>query len=160
MDIPKIDPQPDLPLVKSGSDSLKYFLLIAIFLGLGSGFWFSRIIKTDSSSPTSSGDQSADVVDAELLSSGTQEIKIGTVYGNANGSFKDTATGKIEKGSINNIGTHILIRDGGADQRASLTSSVLDLDLFVNRRVEVKGETNASKNTGWLLDVGSVKVLE
>ena len=56
--------------------------------------------------------------------------------------------------------SHILNREGGLSQRASLTSSAVDLDLFVGKKVEVKGETNASTKTAWLLDVGSIKVIE
>ncbi len=66
----------------------------------------------------------------------------------------------IEKGPLNGEGTHILNREGGLDQRAALTSSTVDLDLFVGKKVEVKGETNASNKAGWLLDVGTIKVLE
>ena len=82
------------------------------------------------------------------------------VYGNTDPKFKDTATGVIEKGNINGEGTHILNREGGATQRASLISSAVDLDLFVGKKVEVKGETNASTKTSWLLDVGNIKILE
>ncbi|OGL52269.1 hypothetical protein A3K55_00690 [Candidatus Shapirobacteria bacterium RBG_13_44_7] len=149
-------------LTTTPSSSLKRFtlnpvILIIVGLALFFGFWFSRFFPSSrqaSTSPSSTGVVSADTIKEKA------NLKVGQVYGNANGSFKDTATGVIEKGGLNGEGTHILKRSGGVDQQAALTSSILDLDLFVDRKVEVKGETNASNKTGWLLDVGSVKILE
>ena len=123
------------------------------------GFWFSRLMplsKNTSNKLTLGQPQS---ISTDTISSASQ-IQIGKLYGDTNTTFKDSATGTIEKGSINGVGTHILNRDGGVTQRASLTSSVVDLDLFIGRKVEVKGETNSSPKTAWLMDVGSVKVLE
>jgi len=88
------------------------------------------------------------------------QIETGKLYGNVSKTFSDTATGVIEKGSINGEGTHILNREGGATQRASLTSSVVDLDLFVGKKVQVTGQTNSSIKTSWLLDVGTIKILQ
>ncbi len=75
-------------------------------------------------------------------------------------TFKDTAAGVIEKGGIDGEGTHKLIREGGPSQTAYLTSSVIDLDEFVGKKVQVWGETFSGQKAGWLMDVGRVKVIE
>lgn len=76
-----------------------------------------------------------------------------------NPNFKyDTATGVLVKGGIGNEGTHHLERDGGASRNVYLTSSVIDLESFVGKKVEVWGETLASRKAGWLMDVARVQV--
>ena len=88
------------------------------------------------------------------------QLEIGKMYGSNSPIFKDKATGIIEKGGINGVGTHTLKRAGGVTQNAALTSSILDLDLFVGKTVEVTGETNASNKAGWFLDIGSIKITQ
>lgn len=164
MDIPNFANSPNPQPVKANTEitfSLVAILVVSL-LAVVSGFWISRFFPTSTStatiSPSGSNADSAPISTDKI--SDVKDIQVGKVYGNTEKNFKDTATGTIEKGSINGEGTHILNRPGGLSQRASLTSSVVDLDLFVGRQVEVKGETNASNKTSWLLDVGSLKVLE
>lgn len=133
--------------------------LIIVVLAITTGFWLSRLFVSSSPSSSTPGSSANNIIPIESISQ-KEDLKVGSVYGNASTDFKDTAIGTIQKGSINGEGTHVLDRSGGTSQRASLTSSTLDLDLFVDRKVEVRGETNTSTKTGWLLDVGSVKVLE
>ncbi len=68
--------------------------------------------------------------------------------------------GTLEKGGIDGEGTHKLIREGGESQTAYLTSSIIDLDPLVGKKVQVWGETFKGQKAGWLMDVGRVKVLE
>ena len=75
-------------------------------------------------------------------------------------TFKDTATGVLEKGGVDGEGSHKLIREGGSSQTAYLTSSVIDLDAFVGKKVQVWGETFSAQKAGWLMDVGRVKILD
>lgn len=75
-------------------------------------------------------------------------------------TFKDTATGTIRAGGISGEGTHHLERDGGASQNVYLTSTVIDLESFVGKKVQVWGQTISGKEAGWLMDVGKVKVVE
>lgn len=133
-------------------------ILIVTLMAVSSGFWLSRLTSAPGSSSLNTVSLGSPKITAEVSSS--SQIEVGQVYGNTTHTFKDTASGTIEKGDINGEGTHILIRTGGASQRASLISSNLDLDLFVGRKVEVQGETNRSNKTSWLLDVGQIKVLE
>lgn len=75
-------------------------------------------------------------------------------------TFKDTATGVIEKGGLDGEGTHKLVREGGPSQTAYLTSSIIDLDQFAGKKVQVWGETFKGQKAAWLMDVGRVKILE
>jgi hypothetical protein len=70
----------------------------------------------------------------------------------------DTATGTLQTGGLNGEGTFHLVRDGGASHYVYLTSSVVDLNVFVNKNVQIWGETLASKKVGWLMDVAKVQV--
>jgi hypothetical protein len=93
------------------------------------------------------------------LAPGT-ELK-GQEFGSKDTSaFPDTAVGVLEKGGIDGEGTHKLIREGGESQTAYLTSSLVDLDPLVGKKVQVWGETFKAQKAGWLMDVGRVKVLE
>lgn len=78
-----------------------------------------------------------------------------------NQTFRDSVEGTVEKNDQLEKyaqGTHKLIRPGGEDQTAYLTSSVLDLDEYVGKKVKVFGETFGSSQVGWLMDVGKVEV--
>ncbi|HEY5600712.1 MAG TPA: hypothetical protein VIK81_01345 [Patescibacteria group bacterium] len=78
-------------------------------------------------------------------------------------TFRDKAEGTIEKNEVDDPyaqGTHKLIREGGESQSAHLVSSVVDLDQYVGKKVEVFGETNQSEEVGWLMDVGRVNELQ
>ena len=52
------------------------------------------------------------------------------------------------------------MRPGGPSQNVYLTSSVVDLNLFVDHKVQIWGESFAAHKAGWLMDVGRVKILE
>ena len=150
---------------KAQSPTKRKFPIITVLVILSAvftGFWISRFFPTNKKSTsllTPKTNQDQKLISADNLKK-AEDIKIGITYGDTYNSFKDSAIGTLIEGSINNVGTHILEREGGKSQRASLISSVLDLDLFIGRKVEIKGETNASDKTSWLLDVGSIKVLE
>ncbi len=73
-------------------------------------------------------------------------------------TFKDCATGTLEKGGVDGEGTHKLVRDGGPSQTAYLVSSIVDLDQYVSLKVEVCGQTLAAKKVSWLMDVGRLEV--
>jgi hypothetical protein len=72
----------------------------------------------------------------------------------------DNATGVLKEGGLNNQGTHHLERDGGPSKSVYLTSSVIDLQSFVGKTVQVWGETLASKKVGWLMDVAKIQVAQ
>jgi hypothetical protein len=72
----------------------------------------------------------------------------------------DNATGNLVDGGIGNEGTQHLERDGGPSKNVYLTSSMVDLGMFIGKKVEVWGQTLASKKAGWLIDVAKIKVVQ
>jgi hypothetical protein len=70
----------------------------------------------------------------------------------------DTAIGTVAEGGIGNEGAFHLVRDGGPSKYVYLTSSVVDLRSFIGKKVEIWGQTLASKKAGWLMDVAKVKI--
>lgn len=75
-------------------------------------------------------------------------------------TFKDSAEGTLEEGGVDGEGTHHLVRPGGSSQNVYLTSTVIDLQAFVGKKVKVSGQTIGARQAGWLMDVGLVKVIE
>ena len=75
-------------------------------------------------------------------------------------TFSDSAKGVIQKGGLNGEGTHQLVRDGGPSQTVYLVSSIVDLDQFVDKKVEIWGQTVRAAKAAWLMDVGRVRILE
>ena len=72
----------------------------------------------------------------------------------------DEATGDLKDGGISNEGTHHIERDGGPTHFVYLTSSVIDLSSFTGKKVQVWGQTLASKKAGWLMDVAKIQVVD
>jgi len=121
-------------------------VLIIIALGVFSGLvWASRA--------KNAAEKAKPAVEEGQLS-GQQKISF-------NQTFSNEAEGTIEKNDKLDKygqGTHRLIRPGGESQTAYLTSTVLDLDQYVGKKVKVFGETFGSSQVGWLMDVGKVEV--
>jgi hypothetical protein len=125
--------------------------LIVIILGIGSGYFLSS--QKRSSGGALSGKQVAPAPSGE--------IKKGQIFGSADEkAFRDSAEGTLQKGGLDTEGSHKLIRPGGDSQTVYLTSSALDLDQFVGKKVKVWGETNKATKAGWFMDVGRVEILE
>ncbi len=140
------------PLVKkipqSNSKKNTLFLILGAFivvvLGIATGWFMSGMGKsTGSSSEVATVTQSGEVVEA----------------GNAS-EEDDTAEGVLNEGGIEGEGTHFLDRDAGPDKMVYLTSTAVDLQSFVGKKVQVWGKTLASDNAPWLMDVGKIKALE
>lgn len=72
----------------------------------------------------------------------------------------DNAIGVLKEGGIDNEGTYHLERNGGSVNNVYLTSSVVDLSIFMGKNVEVWGQTLASQKAGWLMDVAKVQVVK
>lgn len=75
-------------------------------------------------------------------------------------TFKDSAEGTLEEGGVDGEGTHHLVRSGGPSQNVYLTSTVIDLQAFVGKKVQVWGQTIGARQAGWLMDIGKIKVIE
>lgn len=125
--------------------------IIAIGAGIFTGSWLKSGRAAGKSGSGVTGN-----IQAVIPSTG---VKVGDVFGSTDEtSFKDKATGVIDKGGLNGEGTHKLVRPGGPSQTVYLTSSVIDLDQLVGDQVTVWGETFKGQKVGWLMDVGRAKV--
>lgn len=115
-----------------------------VILGVGSAWLISSKIMggTQGSNMTAPG--------AKVTSTGAGVLDPKVKY--------DDAVGILKEGGIGNEGTYHLERDGGPSKNVYLTSSVIDLQSFVGKKVEVWGETLASKKAGWLMDVAKIQV--
>jgi hypothetical protein len=116
-------------------------VLLIILLGVGSGWLLSgkgKTIKTVTGT-------NEEVVEAGVSDTST---------------FKDVVEGTIEEGGIAGEGTHHLVREGGDSQNVYLTSTVIDLESFVGKKVKIWGQTLSGKEAGWLMDVGKVQVIK
>ncbi len=124
----------------------KLLIILALFilLGVGTGYLLSKkgTLNTGTSSTSSTSNK-------------------GTVVGsNDTKTFKDTATGVLNVGGIGGEGSYHLVRPGGDSQNVYLTSSIVDLSLFVGKKITVWGQTQKAQHAGWLMDVGRVEVLQ
>jgi hypothetical protein len=138
-----------LPAGRQGESSMKFLsnkIIIAVYaalilLGVGTGYLLSR-----------SGA-------AGITGGASSMVNTGKVVGSTDTkTFKDSAVGVIQKGGSGGEGTHALIRDGGPSQTAYLISSIVDLDVYVGKKVKVWGQTMAAKKVSWLMDVGKVEL--
>ena len=126
--------------------------LAIVAAGVGTGFGIYSITKAKGSSVELSGAPGTVTAD---------QIAVGKTYGAEDGKkFPDQSEGIVQKGGMDGEGTHHLVRPGGASQTVYLTSSVVDLDLFIGHKVQVRGETFSAQKAAWFMDVGSVNVLE
>lgn len=115
--------------------------VLVVFAGVGTGWFLSGGIKKEVVTGTQ--------VKQTATEAGTEDEK----------TFRDTAEGVLEEGGINGEGTHHLKTNGDASRFVYLTSTVIDLQSFVGKKVQVWGETIKGKKAGWLMDVGKIKVI-
>lgn len=127
-----------------------FALVLVIGLGIVSGYYLSK--QGGLSGGTTTLTEGGKVA--------SEKIKTGAEFGSKDQVFKDTTLGVLEKNGLEGEGTHKLVREGGPSQTAYVTSSALDLDQFVGRKIQVWGETFKAQKVGWLMDIGRVKILE
>lgn len=123
---------------------------VVVILGIGTGYGASKATAQRSDLGTASTGTSELVQGGKDNESGVSEST----------AFPDTAQGVMKAGGIDGEGTHYLDRGLGKEKYVYLTSTVINLDSFIEKKVEVHGQTLAGKKAGWLMDVGRVKVLE
>jgi len=128
----------------SSSLSMKNSIIVLVviaFLGVGTGFVLSKVTSSNGGSAIGPGIKGKTV--------GSGDIKI----------FKDAAEGVLKEGGIEGEGQYHLVRPGGDSQNVYLTSSLVDLSQFMNKKIKVWGETQKAQHAGWLMDVGRVEIL-
>lgn len=74
--------------------------------------------------------------------------------------FESIVTGTVKKGGLFGDGTHTLVQDSNPKNPAALLSSVVDLDEYVDKHVQIWGRSQKGLKAAWLLEVGRVKILE
>jgi len=136
-------PSSAISAIHSKSPALLFIAII--FAGIITGYFLSA--KTGGSSGTTAPGK--DIVNTKNEIGSTDTA-----------TFRDTAQGTLEAGGSNNEGTHKLLRDGGPSKTVYLVSSIIDLDDYVGKKIEVWGETLRAQKVGWLMDVGRLKILE
>lgn len=138
------------PLVQTKKPSRALPVILAVIIA-GLGILSGYLLAGKGSVATLSGGTGGSV----------EKIKKGTVVGLSDeDTFKDEAEGKLVAGGIDGEGSHHLERPGGESKNVYLTSSVIDLNEYLNRQVKVWGETFSAQKAGWLMDVGKLEVLE
>lgn len=126
---------------ESTTKVLLIVIAISLVAGVGTGYFLS----------TSAGSKTANKIPLnQKPKSAEQDAR----------TFRDFAEGKIVKKPESKNGdyaegTHLLTRDGAIP--VALTSSVVDLSLYENKKVKVFGETQKALKEGWLMDVGKVE---
>ena len=140
------------PLVKKFSDnSLKNNLImitlavVVVGAGIASGWVLSG------SSLLGEKSKGGEVSSKEKLLSKEMDI---------DESQFDTAEGILKKGGLENEGTHRLERGDDTSKNVYLTSTAISLDGFIDKEVQIWGETIAGQEAGWLMDVAKVRVLK
>ncbi|OGM60030.1 hypothetical protein A3A75_01340 [Candidatus Woesebacteria bacterium RIFCSPLOWO2_01_FULL_39_10] len=134
---------------KFGSKSTLYLILgsiAVVLLGVATGWFFSGV------SLGQSGKTGAVVSEGEKEPGELGEI--------TNGDKLNEAEGILKVGGIKGEGNYNLERPGGASQTVYLTSTTIDLQPMVDKKVHVWGETLSAVNAPWLMDVVKVKVVE
>jgi len=120
-------------------------LIVAALFGVGTGYVFAG-----GANKPISGDSVKNA----------SQVQKGQKYGAGNTSvYKDSAEGVLKKGGVDGEGEFHLERPGGESQNVYVTSSSVDLSVFLNRKIKVRGQTFAAQKAGWLMDVGQVEVL-
>lgn len=142
----------DNSMKKPSFPKTMFISLLVVIAGIASGYGLSQV---RAGSLGLSGEvKSPKEVTAE-------NVKVGDVVGAKDtDTFRDEVEGVLVSGGVDGEGSHHLLRPGGESQSVYLTSSVLDLDQFVDHKVKIWGETFAAQRAGWLMDVGRVEVIE
>jgi hypothetical protein len=150
--MPTLYTEPSKPIMTKFPNSkrkmpiqLTIFALFVILAGVGTGYALSG---------TSSANGDLPVVSEEKKATGSNEEGL-----NDDTSFPDTAEGTLEDGGIDGEGTHHLVREGGPSKYVYLSSTVLNLDTYKGKKVQVWGQTISGRKAGWLMDVGKIKSL-
>lgn len=125
-------------------------IIIIILVGALSGY---LLAKPGGLSPSRAGGGQG-ALSGKGLPAGPTEMGI-----KDEGKFPDKAEGRIKINDNPDVpdGSHQLLRPGGVSRTAYLTSSVVDLNSFVDKCVQIMGQTFSSQKAGWFLDVGWIK---
>lgn len=122
-----------------------YGVLVVLIIAGGGVGYFTGGIK----SPATKNGSGETATTAAKKSAGVMDKK----------KFPDAVEGVLKDGGIEGEGSFHLERPGGESQNVYLTSSIVDLSLYIGKKIKVMGETQKAQKAGWLMDVGYVEVL-
>lgn len=132
----------------SGSMPIMLFLVlvaVVVTLGTGAGYIISRSVKPKGTATSKTN----------------ESVSTGKAVGIADTkTFKDKAEGVLREGGVDGEGNFHLERPGGDSQNVYLTSSTVDLSVYIGKKVRVWGQTFQAKAAGWLMDVGLVEPIK
>jgi hypothetical protein len=142
-------PQQGVPMVAA--------IVIIVALMLGGYFGGSTMAKATKDADTSTAPKSG--------STTKETVEVATNPGLKEGKcdpkdYPDTTEGTLIDGGKNGEGTHQLEREGGPTKTATLTSSAVDLNGYIGKKVKVCGKTFNSQKVGWLLDIGYIEAIQ
>jgi hypothetical protein len=137
--LPKSDMKKNLGIILTS--------IIVVLAGIGTGWLMSGGLSANEAEPDMVTSEGA----KKSKSEAGIEIKDDTL---------DTAEGILNEGGLNGEGTHRLDRGFGPQKDAYLTSTVINLDDFVGKKVKVWGETNDAQKAGWFMDVLRIKEID
>jgi hypothetical protein len=147
-----VEPQPSGPIGLSPKSKFNTKFLIPVIAVLIAGVGSGYVLASQSPSSGTST-QNAPNVTTTSREVGIQDSK----------TFRDCAQGDLDVVDPTDKkleGSHKLIREGGPSQTLYLTSSVIALDQYVGKKVEICGETITSKKVAWFMEVGKLKLLD
>jgi len=120
--------------------------LLIIVAGIVSGYFLSGANASNSGSSTQPNSEESE------NGNGGSEVD--------ESQFTETEEGVLMEGGIEGEGTHYLDRGLGEQKYVYLTSTVLNLDKYVGKKVRIKGNTIAGQKAGYLMEVGSVSEIK
>ncbi len=132
------------------SGKLLMFIIVVALVGVGTGYFLAK----------SGTNLNLGTTNISKIGGGSSVSKGTTVGSNDTKTFKDITEGVLKEGGVDGEGQFHLVRPGGDSQNVYLTSSIIDLAKYVNRKIKVWGETQKAQKAGWLMDVGRIEVLE
>ncbi len=97
---------------------------------------------------------------ATVVNGGKNDTGVPTSVGRDCKMTGEVPEGILKTGGIDGEGTHHLERDGGPARNVYLTSSVVILDNYVDKKVRLCGETLGAQQAGWLMDVLKLDVIQ
>ena len=143
----EVKPVEETPSSAKPKKKMISWFLVLVLLGVGTGFGINYLSQPK--------------MPKKLATEAGGEIKAGDTFGVEDEAiFSDIAEGTLVAGGIDGEGSHHLEREGGKSQYVYLTSSVIDLDQFVDKKVKIWGQTFEAQKAGWLMDVGRLEIQE
>ena len=127
---------------------LIFTVVIALILGIGTGYIASKTSDVGKKGPLSINDSSNSTGAGKGKSFGVSDTK----------EFPDTTEGILREGGVDGEGEYHLERPAGESQNVYMTSSAIDLSQFIGKKVKVWGQTQTAQKAGWLMDVGKLEI--